>query len=134
MEVYLCNRGTLADSRLSDSDMKRLYIMDYTTITLFKDILKGNGHNPLQGKKKGGIKAHTITESGYKDAIKCMLVQVFVNESVEQKLLGADTATKLSNKKITTYITDATGSLAKGITIFNKLVISAKSIVTVVVK
>ena len=114
--------------------MKRLYIMDYTTITLFKDILKGNGHNPLQGKKKGGIKAHTITESGYKDAIKCMLVQVFVNESAEQKVLGADTATKLSNKKITTYITDATGSLAKGITIFNKLVIPAKSIVTVVVK
>ena len=108
--------------------------MDYTSITLFKDIFKGNGHNPLQGKKKGGIKAHTITESGYKDAIKCMLVQVFVNESAEQKVLGADTATKLSNKKITTYITDATGSLAKGITIFNKLVIPAKSIVTVVVK
>lgn len=78
MEVYLRNRGTLTDSRLSDSDMKRLYIMDSTSITLFQDILKGNGHNPLQENKKEGIKAHTITESGYKDAIKCMLAQVFL--------------------------------------------------------
>ena len=102
MEVYLRNRRTLADSRLSVSDIKRLYIMDYTSITLFKDIFKGNGHNPLQGKKKGGIKAHTITESGYKDAIKGTLAHFFVNESAEEKILGADTATKLSNKKITT--------------------------------
>lgn len=56
MEVYQRNREHLADSRLSDIDMKRLYIMDSTTITLFKDILKGVGRHPLQGKKKGGIK------------------------------------------------------------------------------
>uniref|UniRef100_UPI001957518F DUF4372 domain-containing protein n=1 Tax=Sphingobacterium bovisgrunnientis TaxID=1874697 RepID=UPI001957518F len=41
MEVYQRNREHLADSRLSEVDMKRLYIMDSTTITLFKDILKG---------------------------------------------------------------------------------------------
>src|SRR5690606_12195616 len=63
MEVYERNRASLTDSRLSDADMKRLYIMDSTTITLFKDILKGVGHNPLQGKKKGGIKAHTIIKA-----------------------------------------------------------------------
>lgn len=40
--------------------MKRLYIMDSTTITQFKDILKGVGRNPVNGKKKGGIKAHTV--------------------------------------------------------------------------
>jgi transposase len=34
--------------------------MDSTTITLFKEILKGCGRNPKEGKKKGGIKAHTI--------------------------------------------------------------------------
>src|SRR5690606_681128 len=45
MEVYQRNREHLADSRLSDVDMKRLYIMDSTTITLFKDILKGVGRN-----------------------------------------------------------------------------------------
>ena len=53
----------LADSRLSDSDIKRLYIMDSTTISLFKDILKGVGRNPKEGKKKGGIKAHTIIKA-----------------------------------------------------------------------
>ena len=40
--------------------MKRLYIIDSTTIRLFKAILKGVGRNPLNGKKKGGIKAHTL--------------------------------------------------------------------------
>ena len=34
-------------------------VFDSTTITLFKDILKGAGRNPLEGKKKGGIKAFT---------------------------------------------------------------------------
>lgn len=34
-------------------------IFDSTTVTLFKDILKGAGRNPLEGKKKGGIKAFT---------------------------------------------------------------------------
>jgi hypothetical protein len=47
------HRQFLADSRLSDADIKRLYIMDSTTITLFKDILRGVGRNPKEGKKKG---------------------------------------------------------------------------------
>jgi len=34
-------------------------VFDSTTITLFKDILKGAGRNPLEGKKKGGIKTFT---------------------------------------------------------------------------
>ena len=59
-ETYKRFCASLADSCLSKTDMKRLYIMDSTTITLFKDILKGVGRNPVNGKKKGGIKAHTI--------------------------------------------------------------------------
>lgn len=61
--VYRRYNRDLADSRLSDKDIKRLYIMDSTTITLFKDILKGVGRNPLTGKKKGGIKAHVIIKA-----------------------------------------------------------------------
>ena len=61
--VYRRYNSSLADSQLTDKDMKRLYIMDSTTITLFKDILKGVGRNPLTGKKKGGIKAHTIIKA-----------------------------------------------------------------------
>jgi len=63
MDVYRRYASSLADSRLSDADMKRLYIMDSTTISLFKDILKGVGRNPKEGKKKGGIKAHTIIKA-----------------------------------------------------------------------
>ena len=41
--------------------MKKLQIIDSTTITLFSNILfKGVGRNPKTGKKKGGIKVHTV--------------------------------------------------------------------------
>ena len=63
MSVYQKHASSLADSRLSDADLKRLYIMDSTTISLFSDILKGVGRNPKEGKKKGGIKAHTIIKA-----------------------------------------------------------------------
>jgi hypothetical protein len=39
--------------------------MDSTTITLFKDILKGCGRLPKEGKRKGGIKAHTMIDLSY---------------------------------------------------------------------
>ena len=63
MSIYRKHVSSLADSRLSDADIRRLYIMDSTTITLFKDILRGVGRNPKEGKKKGGIKAHTIIKA-----------------------------------------------------------------------
>jgi len=63
MSTYRKHAHFLTDSRLSDSEMKRLYIMDSTTISLFKAILKGVGRNPKTGKKKGGIKAHTIIKA-----------------------------------------------------------------------
>ncbi len=37
-------------------DPGRVEVFDSTTITLFKEILKGAGRNPLNGKKKGGAK------------------------------------------------------------------------------
>lgn len=63
MSVYRKHSRFLADSSLRDADLKRLYIMDSSTLTLFKDILKGVGRNPKEGKKKGGIKAHTIIKA-----------------------------------------------------------------------
>ena len=71
MSVYRKHISDLTDSRLSDADMKRLYIMDSTTITLFKDILKGVGRNPKEGKKKGGIKAHTIIKAS--ENVPCLI-------------------------------------------------------------
>lgn len=41
--------------------MDRLQIIDSTTITLFSNLIfKGAGRHPKSGKKKGGIKVHTV--------------------------------------------------------------------------
>jgi len=50
----------LSDSRTCEPAVKDLKIVDSSTITLFSDILKGVGRNPINGKKKGGIKMHTM--------------------------------------------------------------------------
>ena len=49
-----------SDSRIKDVINKQIEIFDSTTISLFKDILKCVGRNPENGKKKGGIKVHTV--------------------------------------------------------------------------
>lgn len=63
-QVYSClysqYASFLSDSQKIDKRKHKLYIMDSTTITLFSNILKGAGRNPKLGKKKGGIKAHTV--------------------------------------------------------------------------
>lgn len=55
--------GFLSDSRHIKDHGKDLYIMDSTTISLFTDILKCCGRHPKNGKKKGGIKAHTVIKA-----------------------------------------------------------------------
>jgi hypothetical protein len=71
MSVYKDHVSDLADSRLSDADLRRLYIMDSTTISLFKDILRGVGRNPKEGRKKGGIKTHTIIKAS--ENVHCLV-------------------------------------------------------------
>jgi hypothetical protein len=71
MAVYRKHSRFLADSHLTDKDLKRLYIMDSSTISLFKDILKGVGRNPKSGKTKGGIKAHTIINAS--ENVPCLV-------------------------------------------------------------
>jgi len=61
MKLYKQYSVFLSDSRLSKIDLKRLFIVDSTTISLFKAILKGTGRKPKNSsKQKGGIKAHTM--------------------------------------------------------------------------
>ena len=63
-DVYARYRHELiSDSRSSKCPkwMNRLQIIDSTTISLFSNLLfKGVGRHPKTGKKKGGIKVHTI--------------------------------------------------------------------------
>lgn len=61
--LYKRYRHVLSDSTQVKPWEKRLYIMDSTTISLFSNILKGVGRNPKHGKKKGGIKAHSIIKA-----------------------------------------------------------------------
>lgn len=58
--LYNKYRKIISDSRLKDTVIKHLKIVDSTTISLFCDVLKGVGRKPLNGKKKGGIKMHTM--------------------------------------------------------------------------
>lgn len=45
-DTYKRHKDILSDSSLNKKDMIRLYIMDSTTINLFKEILKGVGRKP----------------------------------------------------------------------------------------
>ena len=63
-ELYATYRHVLSsDSRSGKTPkwMKRLQIIDSTTVTLFSNVLfKGVGRHPKTGKKKGGIKVHAV--------------------------------------------------------------------------
>lgn len=50
----------ISDSRIKDVINKQIEIIDSSTISLFKDILKCVGRKPINGKNKGGIKLHTV--------------------------------------------------------------------------
>ena len=54
--------SVLSDSRTKHETATKIFIMDSTTITLFSEILKGAGRHSENGRKKGGIKAHTIIQ------------------------------------------------------------------------
>ena len=63
-DLYATYRNVLSsDSRRRKTPkwMRRLQIIDSTTITLFSNLLfKGVGRHPKSGRKKGGIKVHTV--------------------------------------------------------------------------
>ena len=63
-DLYERNKDLLSsDSRRNGCEewIKRLRIIDSTTISLFSNaIFKGAGRHPRTGKKKGGIKVHSV--------------------------------------------------------------------------
>ena len=98
MTVYRKHASSLADSRLSDKELKRLYIMDSSTISLFKDILKGVGRNPKNGKKKGGIKAHTLIKAD--ENVPCL---IRYSEAVKHDHMFLQDAQTLPSGSIITF-------------------------------
>lgn len=63
-DLYTTYKNILSSDSRKNRDtvwMKRLQIIDSTTITLFANLLfKGVGCRPKTGKKKGGIKVYTV--------------------------------------------------------------------------
>lgn len=63
-DLYSTYRGRLSSDSRSGNEpkwMKRLQIIDSTTISLFSNLVfKGVGRHPKTGRKKGGIKVHTV--------------------------------------------------------------------------
>ena len=62
LHLYEKYRYFLPDSRVKKS-AKRFFIADSTTISLFQEILNGVGTRSVDGKRKGGIKVHTLMRS-----------------------------------------------------------------------
>jgi hypothetical protein len=90
--------GFLSDSRIKDVINKQVKIFDSSTISLFKDIMGCVGRNPKSGKRKGGIKVHTVVNA---DEIVPSLVWFSEAKTHDHKFLE-----KLKCDKNTIYVFD----------------------------
>lgn len=59
-KLYHHFKSSLSDSQTANELLKRIFIIDSTTISLFKAIMKCVGRKSPDGKSKGGIKVHTV--------------------------------------------------------------------------
>jgi len=59
-KLFLKYGHLFSDTRIKDVINKQVEIFDSTTISLFKAILKCVGREPKDGRRKGGIKVHTV--------------------------------------------------------------------------
>jgi len=70
-ELYRLHYGGLPDSLKGKSKLNRLFIIDATTVSLFSTVMTGAGSYGLNGKKKGGIKAHLLVRAT--DNVPCFV-------------------------------------------------------------
>ena len=61
--LYQKYNHIISDSHLKPSIAAKLYVLDSSTISLFKAILKPAGRKRNDGKSKGGIKVHTLLKA-----------------------------------------------------------------------
>lgn len=88
----------ISDSRIKQVIKKQIEIFDSTTISLFQDIMKCVGRTPADGKRKGGIKMHTVINV---DETVPKMVWFTDAATSDHKLLG-----KLSPNEDTIYVFD----------------------------
>src|SRR5690606_12748386 len=61
LSIYKQHYQYFSDSSLPKNEkwLSRLFLVDSTTITLFKNIMKACGNQMANGRRKGGVKIHT---------------------------------------------------------------------------
>lgn len=69
--IYHRYYGSLPDSLKGKKLSDKLFIMDSSIVTLFSTIMQSTGSFGLNGKKKGGIKAHMLVRA--KDNLPCFV-------------------------------------------------------------
>ena len=85
----------LSVSRKEKISFEKFYAFDSTTITLFSDVMKGVGRNPNgDGKKKGGLKVHMLTD-------------IHADTAIFAKISEA----KMHDKKFLQHLNPAKGSM-----------------------
>jgi len=85
----------LSVSRKEKISFEKFYAFDSTTISLFSDVMKGVGRNPKgDGKKKGGLKVHMLTD-------------VHADTAIFAKISEA----KMHDKKFLRHLNPAKGSM-----------------------
>lgn len=76
--LYLSHKGLLPDSRAVGS--QKLFIADSSTISLFQEILGAAGATSISGKRKGGIKVHTLINAGQDAVVKINFTAASAND------------------------------------------------------
>ena len=58
----------------------KLYLVDSTTITLFKNFMQGAGNKDINGRKKGGVKAHVVLNAEWDTPCFVRITEARVND------------------------------------------------------
>ena len=75
--LYKAHRQLLPDSRIRCT---KLFIADSSTITLFQEILKAYNMPNVNGKRKGGIKVHTLMDAAQDVAVQISFTAACAND------------------------------------------------------
>ncbi|RZJ85819.1 MAG: IS4 family transposase [Chryseobacterium sp.] len=76
--LYKQHRHLLPDSRLKIDP--RIFIADSSTITLFQQILKAPSPGKMDGRRKGGIKVHTLINAAEDTPVKISFTAASAND------------------------------------------------------
>lgn len=88
-QLYCRYRQFLPDSRQQFSS--KLFIADSSTITLFQQILKAPSPGKLNGKRKGGIKVHTLMDASDDVAVQISFTAASANDMNFLKEINLET-------------------------------------------